>query len=157
LLGLNLNATASGNYGARIEFDTGRLAVFKIVNFAPLLVVGSDSPEQGSQPLLSDLGRSYFLQFDVIDNILDARVFDQRGGTELLHVRHVDDDGIGGPPLGPGIAGISAVRMAGALDGAFDNLSVVTIPEPGTCILAGVGLAVLVLFRRSWWFHKTSP
>ena len=131
--------------------------MFKIVNFAPLLVVGSDSPEQGSQPLLSDLGRSYFLQFDVIGNVLDARVFDQPGGNELLHVRHVDDDGIGGPPLGPGLAGVSAVRTAGALDGAFDNLSVVTIPEPGTCILAGVGLTVLVAFWRSKWLRGKSP
>ncbi len=74
-LGLNLNSPASGDdaYGARIEFNSGRLAIFKVVDFLPVFAVGSDSPEQGSQPLLSNLARSYFLQFDVVDNVLDAR------------------------------------------------------------------------------------
>jgi hypothetical protein len=149
-LGLNIRNQALGTstYGARIEFNIGRLAVFKVVNFVPVLGILSDSPGQGSQPLLSDLARSYFVQFDVVGNVLDARAYDQPGGSELLHVHYVDDQGIGGPPLPPGYAGVSAIREEGSLDGAFDNLTVTSIPEPGTCVLAVVGLTVLVSFRR---------
>ena len=158
-LGLNIRNQPSGSstYGARIEFNTGRLAVFKVVNFAPAFGIFSDSPEQGSQPLLSDLARSYFVQFDVIGNVLDARAYDQPGGSELLHVHYVDDQGIGGPPLPPGFAGVSAIREEGSLDGAFDNLTVMAIPEPGSCLLAAaVGLAALVSFRRSNRLKRTS-
>ena len=148
-LGLNLRSQAVGTstYAARIEFGTGRMAVFKIVNFAAAFTIFSDSPEQGSQPVLSDLDRSYFLQFDVIGNVLDARAYDVPGGTELLHVHYVDDQGLGGPPLPPGLAGVSAIREEGSLDGAFDNISVMAIPEPVTCIFAAVGLGVLASFR----------
>ena len=158
LLGLSIRNQALGNntYGARIDFNTGRLGVFKIVNFVGVFDIASDSPEQGSQPLLADLARGYFVQFDVIGNALDARVFDGPGGSQLLHVHYLDDQGIGGPPLGPGFAGVSALRNVGSLDGAFDNLSVTAIPEPGTCVLAVVGLAVLVLFRRSNLLNRTS-
>jgi len=150
-LGLNIRSQAIGTstYAARIEFSTGRLAVFKIVNFVAAFTIVSDSPGQGSQPILSDLDRSYFLQFDVVGNVLDARAYDQPGGSELLHVHYVDDQGLGGPPLPPGFAGVSAIREDGSLDGAFDNLSVTAIPEPGSCVLAVVGLAVLASFRRS--------
>ena len=150
-LGLNMRSQAIGTntYAARIEFSTGRMAVFKIVNFAAAFTIFSDSPEQGSQPVLSDLARSYFLEFDVIGNVLDARAFDQPGGTELLHVHYVDDQGLGGPPLSPGFAGVSAIREEGSLDGAFDNISVTAIPEPGSWVLAVVGLAVWASFRRS--------
>ena len=53
-LGLSIRNQAMGNntYGARIEFHSGRLAVFKIVNFAAAFAIFSDSPGQGSQPLL---------------------------------------------------------------------------------------------------------
>jgi hypothetical protein len=159
LLGLSLRSQALGDstYGARIGFDAGRLNVFKIVNFVGVFDIASDSPGQGSQPLLSDLANSYFVQFDVIGNVLDARAFDHAGGIELLHVHYVDDQGIGGPPLGPGLAGVSALRNAGSLDGTFDNISVRSIPEPGSCVLAVVGLAVLVSFRRSNLLNRTSP
>ena len=157
-LGLSIRNQAMGNntYGARIEFHSGRLAVFKIVNFAPAFAIFSDSPGQGSQPLLSDLARSYFLQFEVIGNVLDARAYDQPGGSELLHVHYVDDQGLGGPPLPPGLAGVSAIREEGSLDGAFDNVSVTAIPEPGSCVLAFVGLAVLASFRRSNLWNRTA-
>ena len=150
-LGLNIRSQAIGTstYAARIEFSTGRMAVFKIVNFAAAFTIFSNSPEQGSQPLLSDLDRSYFLQFDVVGNVLDARAYDQPGGSELLHVHYVDDQGLGGPPLPAGFAGVSAIREEGSLDGAFDNLCVRSIPEPGSCVLSVVGLAVLASFRRS--------
>ena len=158
-LGLNIRSQAIGTstYAARIEFSTGRMAVFKIVNFAAAFTIFSDSPEQGSQPLLSDLDRSYFVQFDVIGNVLDARAYDQPGGSELLHVHYVDDQGLGGPPLPPGFAGVSAIREEGSLDGAFDNLSVTAIPEPGSCVLAVVGLAILASFRRSNWESGRNP
>ena len=44
-LGLSIRNQAMGNntYGARIEFHSGRLAVFKIVNFAPAFAIFSDS------------------------------------------------------------------------------------------------------------------
>jgi hypothetical protein len=157
-LGLNMRSQAIGTstYAARIEFSTGRMAVFKIVNFAAAFTIFSDSPEQGSQPVLSDLDRSYFLQFDVIGNVLDARAYDQPGGSELLHVHYVDDQGLGGPPLPPGFAGVSAIREDGSLDGAFDNVSVTAIPEPGSCVLAVVGLAVLASFRWSNVLKRTS-
>jgi hypothetical protein len=150
-LGLNIRNQAPGNstYGARIEFNTGRLVLFKVVDFVPVLGIASDSPSQGSQPLLSDLDRSYFVVFKVIGDMLDARAYDEAGGSELLHVHYVDDQGIGGPPLPPGYAGVSAIREEGSLDGAFDNLSVNSIPEPGSCVLAVVGLAVLASYRRS--------
>ena len=156
-LGLNMRSQAIGTntYAARIEFSTGRMAVFKIVNFAAAFTIFSDSPEQGSQPLLSDLARSYFLQFDVVGNVLDARAYDQPGGSELLHVHYVDDQGLGGPPLPPGFAGVSAIREEGSLDGAFDNVSVTSIPEPGSCVLAVVGLAILASFRRSNLWNRT--
>ena len=64
-------------------------------------------------------------------------------------MHYVDDQGLGGPPLPPGLAGVSAIREEGSLDGAFDNVSVTAIPEPGSCVLAVVGLAVLASFRRS--------
>ena len=149
-LGLNMRSQAVGTntYAARIEFTTGRMAVFKIVNFAAAFTIFSDSPEQGSQPPLSDLARSYFVEFDVIGNVLNARAYDQPGGSELLHVHYVDDQGLGGPPLPPGFAGVSAIREDGSLDGAFDNISVMSIPEPGSCLLAVVGLGILALFRR---------
>jgi hypothetical protein len=157
-LGLNLRSQAVGTstYAARIEFSTGRMAVFKIVNFAAAFTIFSDSPEQGSQPLLSDLDRSYFLQFDVIGNVLDARAFDQPGGSELLHVHYVDDQGLGGPPLPPGLAGVSAIREEGSLDGAFDNLTVTAIPEPGSCVLAVVALGMLASLRRSNLLNQTA-
>ena len=157
-LGLNIRSQAVGTstYAARIEFSTGRMAVFKIVNFAAAFTIFSDSPEQGSQPLLSDLARSYFVQFEVVGNVLDARAYDQPGGSELLHVHYVDDQGFGGPPLPPGFAGVSAIREEGSLDGAFDNLSVTSIPEPGSWVLAAVGLAVLVSFRRSKLLNRKS-
>lgn len=150
-LGLNIRSQAVGTdtYAARIEFSTGRMAVFKIVNFAAAFTIFSDSPEQGSQPVLSDLSRSYFLQFDVIGNVLDARAYDVPGGSELLHVHYVDDQGLGGPPLPAGFAGVSAIREEGSLDGAFDNVTVTAIPEPGSCVLAVMGFAVFVSFRRS--------
>jgi hypothetical protein len=157
-LGLSIRNQALGNntYGARIEFHSGRLVVFKIVNFAPAFAIFSDSPGQGSQPLLSDLARSYFLQFEVIGNVLDARAYDQPGGSELLHVHYVDDQGLGGPPLPPGLAGVSAIREEGSLDGAFDNISVMSVPEPGSCVLAVVGLAVLVSFHRNRLLNRKS-
>jgi hypothetical protein len=156
-LGLNIRNQAPGNstYGARIEFNSGRLVLFKVVDFVPVLGVASDSVAQGSQPLLSDLAKSYFVEFDVIGNVLDARAYDQPGGSELLHVHYIDDQGVGGPPLPPGFAGVSAIREEGSLDGAFDNLSVVSIPEPGSCALAVVGLAVMASFRRSDMRIKT--
>jgi hypothetical protein len=157
-LGLNIRNQPLGTstYGARIEFNIGRLAVFKVVNFAPVFGISSDSPGQGSQPLLSDLTRSYFVQFEVIGNVLDARAYDQPGGSELLHVHYADDQGIGGPPLPPGFAGVSAIREEGSLDGAFDNLSVTAVPEPGSRVLAVVGLAVLVSFRRSNLLNRSA-
>ena len=158
-LGLNIRSQAIGTstYAARIEFSTGRMAVFKIVNFMAAFTIFSDSPEQGSQPVLSDLARSYFLQFDVIGNVLDARAYDQPGGSELLHVHYVDDQGLGGPPLPPGFAGVSAIREEGSLDGAFDNISVTAIPEPGSCVLAVVGLAVVASLGRSNLLNRRSP
>jgi hypothetical protein len=150
-LGLNMRSQAVGTntYAARIEFSTGRLAVFKIVNFAAAFTSFSDSPEQGSQPPLSDLTRSYFLQFDVVGNVLDARAYDQPGGNELLHVHYVDDQGLGGPPLPPGFAGVSAIREEGSLDGAFDNVSVTSIPEPASCVLIVAVLGMFVTFQRN--------
>ncbi len=151
-LGLSIRNQAQGSstYGARIEFHSGRLVVFKIVDFTPAFAIFSDSPGQGSQPLLSDLARSYFLQFDVVGNDLDARAYDQPGGSELLHVHYVDDQGLGGPPLPPGFTGVSAIREDGSLDGAFDNITVVSIPEPCSCLLAVVALGMLVTFQRNF-------
>jgi hypothetical protein len=123
------------------------MAVFKIVNFAAAFTIFSDSPEQGSQPPLSDLTRSYFVEFSVIGNVLDARAYDQPGGSELLHVHYVDDQGLGGPPLPAGFAGVSAIREEGSLDGAFDNISVMSIPEPGSWISV-IGLGLFASFRR---------
>jgi len=157
-LGLNIRSQAIGTstYAARIEFSTGRMAVFKIVNFVAAFTIFSDSPEQGSQPVLSDLARSYFVEFDVIGNVLDARAYDQAGGSELLHVHYVDDQGLGGPPLPPGFAGVSAIREEGSLDGAFDNVSVTAIPEPGSCVLAVVVLGMLASLRRSNLLSQTA-
>jgi len=139
-------------YTAALDFSSGFLEVFKVVPtptaMNPPLITRSNSPQQGSQPLLTDLDRSYFLEFRVIDNVLDARVFEQPGGAELLHVHIVDDQGLGGPPLAPGIAGVAAARFAGALDGTFDNLSVTAIPEPSSVLLAVIGVATLGLRRR---------
>jgi hypothetical protein len=123
-------------YDAHLSFVSGSgfLSVRKVVPTPtatrPPVIIRSSSPEQGNQPLLTDLDRSYFLEFTVIDNVLDARLFDQPGGAELLHVHYVDDQGLGGPPLAPGIAGVSAARQIGTLDATFDNVSATAVPEP---------------------------
>jgi hypothetical protein len=142
LLGLNVRGPhvfeqcCGSAYAANLDFSRGDLEVVKLVATSSIppyispVVTRSNSPEQGSQPLLTDLDRSYFLEFTVIDNVLDARVFDQPGGAELLHVHYVDDQGRGGPPLAPGSAGVVAFRFGGSLDATFDNLSVTAIPEP---------------------------
>jgi hypothetical protein len=143
LLGLNVRGPhvfeqcCGSAYAANLDFSRGDLEVVKLVATSTIppyitpVITRSNWPEQGSQPLLTDLDRSYFLEFTVIGNVLDARVFDQPGGAELLHVHYVDDQGRGGPSLAPGSAGVVAFRHTGSLDATFDNLSVTAIPEPG--------------------------
>jgi len=76
---------------------------------------------------LTDLARSYFLQFDVVGNHLTARVFDVEGGTQLLIVKYTDT-GVGGPPLTTGIGGVSAVTTGGPVDGTFDPVGAEPLP-----------------------------
>ena len=148
-LGLNLNSPASGDdaYGARISLTAAGWPYLKSwtsYRYLPLGVIPQNRAASHCFPISPE---ATFFSSTLLTMCWNAHMFDQQGGNECCTCAHVDDDGIGGPPLGPGQAGISAVRMAGTLDGTFDNLSVVTIPEPTAFMLAAIGLGVLRLRR----------
>jgi hypothetical protein len=138
----------AGTYGAAVDFRTGILSIVKIED-GPVDGVSSTDRDQGSQPALTDLARSYFLQVDAIGNTLTARLFDSPGGTQLRIV-HYTDIGEGGPPLMSGFSGVSAVsvnRPPILLDGTFDNLTSTAVPEPGVAAL-GVFVGLALCQRR---------
>lgn len=141
-----------GLYTAGIDFSSGRLGIAKLLPEAlgPVAVYNSDDPNQGSQPLLTDLNRSYFLELDIIGNEISSRVYDEPGGTQLLQVSFLDDN-IGGPALEPSFAGVSVIWIgtnSTNLEGSFDNLSATAIPEPTSGILLGAGLVVAIVRLR---------
>src|SRR5207253_7931136 len=108
----------SGNtYTAGIDFAAGVLKVVKVVS-GPVKIVLSTDDSQGNQPPLTDLARSYFLQFDIVGNHLTARVFDVQGGMQLLVVNYTDT-GDGGLALASGYAGVSVVSSGGVVDATF--------------------------------------
>jgi hypothetical protein len=146
LLNITRGHGGVGVYSAGIDFSSGRLTL------GPVAMFNSDDPNQGSQPRLTNLNRSYFLTFDVIGNEINARVYDQSGGNQLLH-GHFTDNNLGGPALQPSIAGVSVIWLgtnATNLDGSYDNLSAMAIPEPNSAIWLTFCLVVgIVRFRRS--------
>jgi hypothetical protein len=156
LLNLTRGHGGVGVYAAGIDFSSGRLTMAKLLpgGLGPVAMFNSDDPNQGSQPLLTNLNRSYFLTLDVIGNEVNARVYDQPGGSQLLQ-GHFTDNNLGGPSLQPSIAGVSVIWLgtnATNLDGSYDNFSAVAIraiPEPSSAILLSVGLVVVIVrFRR---------
>jgi hypothetical protein len=157
LLNLTRGHGGVGVYSAGIDFSSGRLTMAKLLpgGLGPVAIFNSDDPNQGSQPLLTNLNRSYFLTLDVIGNEVDARVYDQLGGSQLLH-GHFTDNNLGGSTLQPSIAGVSVIWLGTNvtnLDGSYDNLSAVAIrpiPEPSSAVLLSAGLIVgIVRCRRS--------
>jgi len=101
LVNLTRGDLSGNNYTAGIDFAAGLLQVTKVFGGGPVKIVLSTDDSQGNQPPLTDLASSYFLQFDVVGNHLTARVFDGKGGTQLLVVNYTDT-GDAGPPLESG-------------------------------------------------------
>ena len=127
---LNLKARADPQagttYAAGINFAAGVLQVTKLVG-RPVKIVLSTDDSQGNQPPLTDVARSYFLQFDVVGNHLTARVFDVEGGTQFLVVDYTDT-GDGGLPLESGYAGVSVVSSGGLIDATFGPVGAGPLP-----------------------------
>jgi hypothetical protein len=129
-----------GVYGAGIDFSSGRLETFKLLpgGLVPI-IFSSDQPNQGSQPRLTNLNRSYFLELTIVGKDVNARVFDSPGGNQLLH-GYFTDNNLGGPTLQPSIAGVSVAWIgtnSTNLSGTWDNLSAVAIrpiPEPSSAV-----------------------
>jgi hypothetical protein len=143
------------SYAVGLDFQTGRLVVGKIYGRVPAEFAFSTDPGQGSQRLLTDLARSYFLQVDAIGNNVTASLFDSPGGPQLLKVNY-RDTGVGGAPFTSGMSGLSAVSFDGTtavlLDGTFDNFSSTAFPEPGAAT-AGAIFGLTALRRR----HARGP
>lgn len=116
-------AFADGPNGER----AGNLQIAKIVSGGPVKIALSTDTSQGSQPPLTDLARGYFLQFDIVGNQLTARLFDVKGGTQLLVVNYTDT-GDGGPPLESGMAGVFALATGGLLGSTFGPVGATAIP-----------------------------
>jgi hypothetical protein len=91
-------------------------------------VVYSSDVSQGNQPPLTDLARSYFLQWDLVGNQQTARVFDHEGGTQLLVV-HYTDTGVGGLAHTSGVAGLVAIATADTVDGTFGPVGAAALTE----------------------------
>src|SRR5262249_24580623 len=128
ILNLSLGDTQGHAYGASIDFSAGVLIVAKInVAVAPVDLVVSTDSSQGSQPPLTDLARSYFMEVDFVGNHVTARVFDSEGGTQLLVVNYTDT-GVGGPTYTSGWVGVSAVSTGGVVDGTFGPVGAKAIP-----------------------------
>src|SRR5689334_15033799 len=89
-------------------------------------MVQSSDASQGNQPPLADLGRSYFLQWDLVGNQQTARVFDQPGGTQMLVVTYTDT-GAKRPPYASGFVGASAVSSGGGVDAMFGPIGAASI------------------------------
>lgn len=75
-----------------------------------------------------DTNSSYFLEFDIVDNQMTGRVYDERGGAELINISH----SIPRPIRGPLYAGVYTDTT---LDfehiptaGTFDNISALSLP-----------------------------
>jgi hypothetical protein len=131
LLNLTRGHGGVGVYGAGIDFTTGRMEAFKLNpgGVVPPVILRSDRPEHGNQPLLTDLKRSYFLELDIIGVEIDARAYDRPGGDQLLHL-HLTDDNLAGPGLPPAVGGISVAWLGENdtnLGGTYDDLSAVRL------------------------------
>lgn len=130
----SLDLAARGNfatlscYFAGIGFQSGNVFITKSIGGVQVDAVISNEPDQGSQPPLTKLDRSYFLQFDLVGNLLTARVFDHEGGKQLLVVNYTDT-GIGGPVLTSGLSGVAAADNYMPIDGTFDDVASTTISE----------------------------
>lgn len=136
LLLLSARLNLSGNYVAGIAFadlpalgiKAGTLQITKVVLPQTFDVVQSSDASQGNQPPLTDLARSYFLQWDLVGNRQTARVFDHEGGTQLLVV-HYTDTGVGGLAFTSGFAGVAAITTVGTLDGTFGPVGAAALTE----------------------------
>ncbi|MBM3237692.1 carboxypeptidase regulatory-like domain-containing protein [Candidatus Poribacteria bacterium] len=120
-------------YSATIEFTSGVLYINKIIGGSSVDAVFSNQPDQGSQPPLTELGRSYFLQFNLVGNLLTARVFDHKGGKQLLVVNYTDT-GVVGPPFTSGLSGLGASANLvddayTPIDATFDNVASTALSE----------------------------
>jgi hypothetical protein len=135
ILNVSVRGTpAAGNtYAVGVDFQDGTLLIGKIMGDRPVDLVLSTDRGQGSQPPLTDLARSYFLQVDAIGNTVTARLFDSPGGAQLRLVNYTDT-GSGGPAFTSGVSGLSALSLFETplrLDGTFDNFTSTAVPEPG--------------------------
>jgi hypothetical protein len=117
-------AFADGPTGER----AGNLLIIKLAGGNhPIETVQSSDDSQGNQPPLTDLARSYFLQWDLVGNKLTARLFDVERGTQLLTVNYTDT-GAAGPPYTAGFAGASAVSTGGVVDATFGPIGAGPVP-----------------------------
>jgi hypothetical protein len=142
------NPVIPNTYSSGIDFGAGFLQIVKVTGGMAVESIRSTDASQGSQPLLANLARSYFLELDVVGNQLTSRVFDVAGGTQLLVVNYTDTGVVGGPPHASGLAGVSSESTGGRVDGSFGPVGARAIPEPGTLTLFGLGL--LGLLAYSW-------
>jgi hypothetical protein len=149
ILDARTSARGVNSYGGGIDFSTGELVFVKVAGGGgPDILVRSTDAGQGRQPALTDVARGYFVQLDVIADRIQVSAFDAPGGTRLLHIDFTDRGVFGGPVLGPGFAGITAVSNSGGLiRGTFDNLSARAIPEPSVGF-AGIVMSMALLGRR---------
>jgi hypothetical protein len=138
-------------YAAGINFGTtgsgaGDAYIVKFINGNEIQDFRSSDPEQGAQPKL-DINSPYYLQFDVVADLLTLHVFDAPGGNEVAHVSWIDP-GLGGPILTTGTAGLGAQVIGNTpLYATFDNLAAAAlVPEP-TAALAPILAATMLIAR----------
>lgn len=91
---------------------------------------------------------SYYMQLEVLGNVVTGTVFDEADGVELIRISQVIDD----PTPTPRYAGVYSDHAIGfshlPTAGTFDNVSAVAIPEPNSLLLTIGGMPWLSLLRR---------
>ncbi|MEQ8971040.1 MAG: hypothetical protein RIE73_11670 [Coleofasciculus sp. C1-SOL-03] len=132
-------------YAATIDFFDGDLLLSKVVGTQAIVL---DEIEGA----FSDLNRSYFLEFEVVGNRLTSRVFDSPGGTQLFSLTTTDPQ----ESFTSGVSGVglqlSPTALINPLNGTFDNVTSVPVPEPTT----SAGLLLTFGVASSGWVvrHK---
>ena len=135
------------SYAAGINFTTGQTYILKFAGGREVDNALSTDPDQGSQPPLP-VDRSYYLQFDVIGNQLNLQVFDASGGEVRSRIAY-SDTGVGGPRFLSGASGVAGQVVGDTLlNGTFDNVGSMVIPEPAGFAILGLALGPWSLRRR---------